>query len=77
MLPLSKDSSNNGTHHFLDYDDSGKTLGGSSSINGAAWTRASAAQYDAWKSLLKPEEAYLNWTWNSMFDYMNKVRLFL
>ncbi|CAG8516117.1 5634_t:CDS:2 [Acaulospora colombiana] len=54
----------------------GKTLGGSSSINGAAWTRASKAQYDAWGSFLKPEESYLNWTWNSMFSYMNKAETF-
>lgn len=54
----------------------GKTLGGSSSINGAAWTRASKAQYDAWGQFLKPEEAYLNWTWSSMFSYMNKAETF-
>ena len=36
---------------------SGKTLGGSSSINGGAWTRGLAAQYDAWSSLLETSEA--------------------
>ncbi|PVF96902.1 alcohol oxidase [Serendipita vermifera] len=51
----------------------GKTLGGSSSINGAAWTRGIAAQYDAWSTLLEPSEAYLNWNWDSLFQYMKKA----
>lgn len=51
----------------------GKTLGGGSSINGAAWTRGLAAQYDAWSSLLTPDEASLNWDWNSLFNYMKKA----
>ncbi|KAG8718647.1 hypothetical protein FRC08_004742 [Ceratobasidium sp. 394] len=50
----------------------GKTLGGSSSINGAAFTRGLAAQYDAWSSLLTPAEQSLNWNWNSLFSYMKK-----
>ncbi|KAG8721074.1 hypothetical protein FRC09_008530 [Ceratobasidium sp. 395] len=53
----------------------GKTLGGSSSINGAAFTRGLAAQYDAWSSLLTPAEQNLNWNWNSLFGYMKKVRI--
>lgn len=51
----------------------GKTLGGSSSINGAAWTRGMAAQYDAWSTLLEPSEASVGWNWASMFTYMKKV----
>ncbi|CAK5284092.1 unnamed protein product [Mycena citricolor] len=35
----------------------GKTLGGSTSINGAHWTRGTKAQYDAWSTLLEPSEA--------------------
>ncbi|QRW07468.1 GMC oxidoreductase [Ceratobasidium sp. AG-Ba] len=50
----------------------GKTLGGSSSINGAAFTRGLAAQYDSWSSLLTPSEQSLNWNWNSLFSYMKK-----
>ncbi|QRV78525.1 GMC oxidoreductase [Ceratobasidium sp. AG-Ba] len=50
----------------------GKTLGGSSSINGAAFTRGLAAQYDAWSSLLTSSEQSLNWNWNSLFSYMKK-----
>ncbi|KAG8834794.1 hypothetical protein FRC18_001468 [Serendipita sp. 400] len=51
----------------------GKTLGGGSSINGAAWTRGHAAQYDAWSSLLTPSEANLGWNWNNLFGYMKKA----
>ena len=54
---------------------SGKTLGGSSSINGAAWTRGLDAQYDAWSQLLEKSEQNLNWNWASMFSYMKKVRI--
>ena len=52
---------------------SGKTLGGSSAINGAAWTRGLAAQYDAWSQLLETSEASLNWNWDNLFGYMKKV----
>lgn len=52
----------------------GKTLGGGSSINGAAWTRGLDAQYDAWGSLLEASEAFLDWSWNSLFNYMKKVQ---
>ena len=54
---------------------SGKTLGGSSSINGAAWTRGLDAQYDAWSQLLEQSEQNLNWNWASMFAYMKKVQI--
>ena len=52
---------------------SGKTLGGSSAINGAAWTRGLAAQYDAWSQLLETSEESLNWNWDNLFGYMKKV----
>ena len=54
---------------------SGKTLGGSSSINGAVWTRGAAAQYDAWSDLLEKEETSVGWNWENLFAYMKKVWL--
>ncbi|KAG7096694.1 hypothetical protein E1B28_004108 [Marasmius oreades] len=51
---------------------SGKTLGGSSSINGGHYTRGLTAQYDAWSSLLDPSEASVGWNWQGLFDYMKK-----
>lgn len=53
----------------------GKTLGGSSSINGADWTRGLATQYDAFSELLEPEEASVGWNWGNLFSYMKKVVL--
>jgi choline dehydrogenase-like flavoprotein len=52
----------------------GKTLGGSTSINGGAWTRGLNAQYDAWSTLLEDDEASVGWNWAGMFNYMKKVR---
>ncbi|KAH9851992.1 alcohol oxidase [Lenzites betulinus] len=54
----------------------GKTLGGSSSINGADWTRGLAAQYDAFSELLEPEEAEVGWNWDNLFAYMKKAEGF-
>lgn len=51
----------------------GKTLGGSSSINGGAWTRGLNAQYDSWSNLLEPSEANVGWNWNNLWGYMKKV----
>ncbi|KAI0776230.1 glucose oxidase [Trametes elegans] len=53
----------------------GKTLGGSSSINGAAWTRGLKAQYDAFSALLRPEDASAGWNWDGLFAYMKKARI--
>ncbi|KAF5346398.1 hypothetical protein D9758_012758 [Tetrapyrgos nigripes] len=50
----------------------GKTLGGSSSINGGAYTRGLAAQYNAWTSLLEDSDANSGWNWEGMFSYMKK-----
>ncbi|KAJ7165150.1 hypothetical protein C8R46DRAFT_1220279 [Mycena filopes] len=55
----------------------GRTLGGSSSINGGSWTRGSAAQYDAWTTLLEPSEAKLGWNWEGMLHYMKKSENFM
>ncbi|KAK1232771.1 hypothetical protein PQX77_004096 [Marasmius sp. AFHP31] len=50
----------------------GKTLGGSTSINGGHYTRAMAAQYDALSSLLEANESSVGWNWNGVFEYMKK-----
>ncbi|KAI0757742.1 alcohol oxidase [Daedaleopsis nitida] len=54
----------------------GKTLGGSTSINGGHWTRGLNAQYDAWSELLEPEEASVGWNWEGVFSYMKKAETF-
>jgi len=54
----------------------GRTLGGSSSINGATWTRGVKAQYDAFSTLLEPEEQKVGWNWDSLFFYMKKAEGF-
>ncbi|KAI0716163.1 alcohol oxidase [Cerioporus squamosus] len=54
----------------------GKTLGGSSSINGGHWTRGLNAQYDAWSSLLEDSEASIGWNWDGIFSYMKKAESF-
>ncbi|KAJ7111152.1 alcohol oxidase [Mycena crocata] len=54
----------------------GKTLGGSSSINGGHWTRGLNAQYDAWSKLLEDSEASVGWNWAGMFSYMKKAETF-
>ncbi|KAI0640681.1 hypothetical protein C8Q79DRAFT_434415 [Trametes meyenii] len=54
----------------------GKTLGGSSSINGAVWTRGTKEQYDAFSTLLEPEEASVGWNWDGLFQYMKKAEGF-
>ncbi|KAI0360771.1 alcohol oxidase [Trametes cingulata] len=56
--------------------EGGKTLGGSSSINGAVWTRGSKEQYDAFSRLLEPEEADVGWNWDNLFSYMKKAEGF-
>ncbi|TFK48008.1 alcohol oxidase [Heliocybe sulcata] len=54
----------------------GKTLGGSTSINGGHYTRGISAQYDALSTLLDPSEASVGWNWDSLFDYMKKSETF-
>lgn len=51
----------------------GKTLGGSTSINGAAWNRASSAQYDA----LGPLTNSSAWSWESLLGYMKRSENFV
>ncbi|RXK41352.1 hypothetical protein M231_01257 [Tremella mesenterica] len=50
----------------------GKTLGGSTSINGLAQTRAQKDQYDALATLLNGDDADGKWTWDGMFAAMLK-----
>lgn len=52
---------------------SGKTLGGSSSISQALYTRGLAAQYDAWSDLLEASDSSVGWNWASLLKYMQKV----
>ncbi|KAK0217272.1 glucose oxidase [Armillaria fumosa] len=54
----------------------GKTLGGSSSINGGHYTRGLDAQFDAWSSLLEDYESDVGWNWEGMFNYMKKSEAF-
>ncbi|KAL5495905.1 hypothetical protein ACEPAI_1369 [Sanghuangporus weigelae] len=54
----------------------GRTLGGSSSINGLLWTRAMKAQYDAFSQLLGEEDSDMNWNFDSLFSYMKKAEMF-
>ncbi|KAK0203298.1 glucose oxidase [Desarmillaria ectypa] len=54
----------------------GKTLGGSSSIDGGHYTRGFDAQFDAWSLLLEEDEASVGWNWESMFSYMKKSENF-
>ncbi|EJC97364.1 glucose oxidase [Fomitiporia mediterranea MF3/22] len=56
--------------------DSFDLIGGSSSINGAVWTRGMKEQYDAFAQLLGEEDASLNWNFDSLFEYMKKSESF-
>ncbi|KAL1746132.1 hypothetical protein HDZ31DRAFT_34849 [Schizophyllum fasciatum] len=50
----------------------GKTLGGSSSINGGHWTRGTKAQYEKTFGLLEDAQEK-GWTWDGIFEYMKKA----
>ncbi|KAF9043199.1 glucose oxidase [Panaeolus papilionaceus] len=54
----------------------GKTLGGGTSINGAAYTRGLNAQYDSWQTLLEPSESGVGWNWQGLWSYMKKSETF-
>ncbi|KAJ3927900.1 MAG: glucose oxidase [Lentinula lateritia] len=54
----------------------GKTLGGSTSINGAHYTRGMQAQYDAWTTLLEISAADAGWDWEGILGYMQKSEAF-
>ncbi|CBQ73956.1 related to Glucose oxidase [Sporisorium reilianum SRZ2] len=54
----------------------GRTLGGSTSINGAAWNRASRAQYDALGPLMA-NSTTAGWDWDGLLAYMRKSENFV
>jgi choline dehydrogenase-like flavoprotein len=47
----------------------GRCLGGSSAINGLAYTRGSSSIYDLWASL-----GNSGWSWGKVFPYFKKVQ---
>ncbi|KAJ0158144.1 Pyranose dehydrogenase [Colletotrichum tanaceti] len=49
----------------------GATVGGSSTVNGMAWDRGSAADYDAWGALGNP-----GWCWETLLKYFRKSSSF-
>jgi choline dehydrogenase-like flavoprotein len=49
----------------------GNVVGGSSSVNGMAWDRGSAADYDAWEQL-----GNHGWGWKSLLAYFRKSSTF-
>ncbi|KAI0023677.1 GMC oxidoreductase [Xylariomycetidae sp. FL0641] len=51
-----------GTPGQVQYISSGKALGGTSAINGMAYTRSSAAQIDAWEAL-----GNAGWNWDALY----------
>lgn len=48
----------------------GRVLGGSSSINGSAYVRGQAEDYDGWRRL-----GNVGWGWSDVLPYFNKVEL--
>ncbi|OBZ74349.1 Oxygen-dependent choline dehydrogenase [Grifola frondosa] len=50
----------------------GKMIGGSSGINGLAWNRASAVEYDAW-SEFAPQS---HWTWSGILPFLKEAETF-
>ena len=46
----------------------GNVVGGGSVVNGMAFDRASAADYDAWERL-----GNVGWNWNNLLPYFKKV----
>ncbi|SPO27703.1 related to Glucose oxidase [Ustilago trichophora] len=54
----------------------GRTLGGSTSINGAAWNRASKAQYDALGPLMF-NSTDGGWNWDGLLGYMKRSEKFV
>ena len=48
----------------------GRLVGGSSAINGMAWTRASKAEYNAWDELNNFQGG---WNWDNLLPYFERV----
>jgi choline dehydrogenase len=53
----------------------GKTVGGSSAINGMAFDRPSRFDFDAWAQAASPgfDASEHKWNWNGVFSYYKKV----
>ncbi|KAJ9633557.1 hypothetical protein H2204_006940 [Knufia peltigerae] len=54
----------------------GKTLGGSSAINGMYMNRPGEIEVDAWKNMLGDMDGADNWSWDSLFAAMKKSETF-
>ncbi|KAJ7724738.1 hypothetical protein DFH07DRAFT_854638 [Mycena maculata] len=54
----------------------GKTLGGSSAINGGFWCRGSSAEYDAWNTLQNNTSGAEDWGWDAMQASIKKAETF-
>ena len=54
----------------------GKTVGGSSAVNGMFFDRGSRFDYDAWAEVGGSEFASSNirWNWRGLYPYFKKVR---
>ncbi|KAJ4371425.1 hypothetical protein N0V83_004642 [Neocucurbitaria cava] len=66
-IPSAPDANTGGSHPVW----VGNVIGGGSMVNGMAFDRASAADYDAWEALGNP-----GWNWNSLFGYFKKSTTF-
>ncbi|KAK5111276.1 hypothetical protein LTR85_012217 [Meristemomyces frigidus] len=55
----------NRAHHI----NSGRGLGGSTLINGGAWTRPAKVQIDSWQSVF----GNVGWTWDELLPHMKSV----
>ncbi|KAG8717361.1 hypothetical protein FRC09_014393 [Ceratobasidium sp. 395] len=54
----------------------GKTLGGSTAVNGLYLVRPSALEVDAWSQLLPDQASAKAWSWASLFEAMKKSENF-
>ncbi|QRW02509.1 GMC oxidoreductase [Ceratobasidium sp. AG-Ba] len=54
----------------------GKTLGGSTAVNGLYLVRPSALEVDAWSQLLPGQSSAAAWSWASLFEAMKKSENF-
>lgn len=60
-------------HSMISLMGRGKLLGGSSGINGMAWDRGAAAEYDAWGHLAGDTD----WRWSQLLPFMKKSETFV
>jgi choline dehydrogenase len=54
----------------------GKTVGGSSAVNGMFFDRPSRFDYDAWAKVSSPyfDQSEHKWDWDGIFPYYKKVK---